>query len=113
MPFIDAKITLPVSSEKKEELKCSFGKMMELIGKSETYLMVNIEDNKDMWLGGEKLSGGAYVSVSLLGSSSAENYEKMTKEICDIFEKSLSIDPKGVYVTYHPVADWGWNGSNF
>ena len=28
-------------------------------------------------------------------------------------EKELGIPQSAVYVTYHPVADWGWNGANF
>ena len=60
MPFIDSKITVPVTSELKEEIKSELGKLITTLGKSETYLMVGIEE-----------------------------------------------------VTYHPVNDWGWNGSNF
>ena len=113
MPFIDSKITLPVDSKTKELLKVEFGKTMSLIGKSETYLMVGINDNYDLWMGGKKLEKGAYVSLSLLGSASSEDYEKVTAQICLILEKTLGIPGSGVYVTYHPIADWGWNGNNF
>ena len=37
----------------------------------------------------------------------------MTGKICAILEDQLGIPGNGVYVTYHPVTDWGWNGSNF
>ena len=40
-------------------------------------------------------------------------YEKLTAEICTLFENELGIDGSSVYVTYHPVSDWGWNGTNF
>ena len=42
-----------------------------------------------------------------------ENYEKMTKEVCELMADQLDIPGNAVYVTYHPVKDWGWNGSNF
>ncbi len=29
------------------------------------------------------------------------------------FGPKLGIPGKAVYVTYHPVNDWDWNGSNF
>ena len=109
----EAKITNKLNPSQKEELKCRFGQTMPLMGKREAFLMVNIEDGKDLWFGGEKLDGGAYLSVSLLGNSTSENYVKMTDAICTILEEVLSIDPKGVYVTYHPVSDWGWNRNNF
>ena len=47
MPFIDSKISVPVSPEKKEVVKSQLGSLMSLLGKSETYLMVGIEDNYD------------------------------------------------------------------
>ena len=113
MPFIDSKITLKLGEETKEQLKCELGKTMALIGKAETYLMVGIDDGYDLWMGGNKLDKGAYVEVSLLGDAGADAYKKMTGAICDIFERLLSIPPSGVYIKYHPVTDWGWNGTNF
>ena len=113
MPFIDSKITLKLEDETKEQLKCELGKTMALIGKSETYLMVGINDGYDLWMGGDKLDKGAYVEVSLLGDAGSDAYKKMTKEICGIFERILNIPPAGVYIKYHPVSDWGWNGTNF
>lgn len=113
MPFIDSKISVKVSDEKKEIIKAKLGATMPVLNKSETYLMVGICDNYDLWMGGKKLNKGAYVSVSLLGNATSELYEKMTAEICDIYEAELGIPGSAVYVTYHPVADWGWNGSNF
>ena len=113
MPFIDAKITMNIEPDVKEKLKTEFGKTMSLIGKSETYLMVGIDDNYDLWMGGKKLYNGAYVSVSLLGNASSEDYKKMTGAICDILKKELDIPGSEIYVTYHPISDWGWNGTNF
>jgi phenylpyruvate tautomerase PptA (4-oxalocrotonate tautomerase family) len=113
MPFIDAKITLPADDATKEKLKAEFGKTMSLLGKSETYLMVGIEDNYDLWMGGKKLDKGAYVALSLLGNASSEDYAKVTAAICNILSSELSIPSDGVYVTYHPIKDWGWNGTNF
>ncbi|MBQ4373871.1 MAG: hypothetical protein II785_07160, partial [Lachnospiraceae bacterium] len=61
MPFIDSKITLPVTPEVKEELKSELGKLITTLNKTETYLMVGIDDAYDLWLGGKKLEKGAYV----------------------------------------------------
>ncbi|MFR5972150.1 MAG: phenylpyruvate tautomerase MIF-related protein, partial [Clostridium sp.] len=75
--------------------------------------MVGFEDNYDLYMGGSKLDKGAYVSVSLFGQASPSAYSEMTKVICDILSEELSIPGNQVYVTYHGVNDWGWNGSNF
>ena len=113
MPFIDSKITIPVKPETKEKLKTELGKAITALHKTETYLMVGIEDNYDLWMGGNKLDKGAYVSVSLFGNAAPADYDKMTGLICSLYEKELGIPGNAVYVTYHPISDWGWNGHNF
>ena len=113
MPFIDSKITVSVDDALKEELKAELGKLITTLNKSETYLMVGIDDNYDLWLGGNKLDKGAYVSVSLFGNAPKDAYDKLTGQICKLFSEKLGIPGNAVYVTYHPVSDWGWNGNNF
>lgn len=113
MPFIDSKITISITPEKKEEIKAQLGQAVALLHKTENYLMVGIESDYDLWLAGKKLDKGAYVSVSLYGKASPDDYDRMTGKICEIYEKELGIPGSSVYVTYHPVSDWGWNGSNF
>ena len=99
MPFIDSKITVSVDAAKKEELKSELGKLITTLHKSETYLMVGIEDNYDLWLGGKKLDKGAYVSVSLYGNASASDYDRLTGQICDLYAKKLGIPGNCIYVT--------------
>lgn len=113
MPFIDSKITVPVSEEQKESIKTQLGKAISIINKPESFLMVGFEDNYDLYMGGRKLEKGAYIAVSLFGNSSKSAYEAMTGKICEIYEKELGIPGNSIYVTYHGVNDWGWNGSNF
>ena len=113
MPFIDSKITVPVTPAQKEEIKAELGKMITTLNKTETYLMVGIEDSYDLWLGGRKLDRGAYVAVSLYGSAAHEAYDRLTGQICRLLSDKLGIPGDAVYVTYHPVSDWGWNGQNF
>lgn len=113
MPFIDCKISKTLTGEEKEKIKSELGKAASLIGKPESYLMVGIADNYDLYFAGRKLENGAYVSVSLFGSAKSSAYEKMTDAVCRILKSELGTDGASVYVTYHPVEDWGWAGRNF
>ena len=113
MPMIDSKLTMKITDQRKEELKTEFGKLIATLNKPESYLMVGIEDGYDLWFGGKKLDKGAYVAVSLLGNAPQELYEKLTGQICDLLSRKFEIPGNAVYVTYHPVTDWGWNGKNF
>lgn len=112
MPFIDSKITVAVPQEKRDVLKTELGKAISDLNKPESYLMIGIEDQYDLYMGGRKLEKGAYVAISLYGSASSSAYNKMTGNICRIFEDVLGIPRSTVYVTYHEVNDWGWNGQN-
>lgn len=113
MPFIDSKITVSVTQEKREILKSELGKAISLLGKPESFLMIGFEDNYDLYMGGQKLEKGAFVAVSLLGNASKSAYENMTAKICELYEKELGIPGSAVYVTYQGFSDWGWDGRNF
>ena len=71
MPFIDARLTVPVSAAQQESLKAAFGKAIPTLHKTESYLMVAIAGDTPLWLGGRKLEKGAYVAVSLYGHAAA------------------------------------------
>lgn len=113
MPFIDSKVSIRLTDQQKDEIKTELGRLIATLNKSETYLMVGIEDGYDLWLGGKKLDKGAYVAVSLYGDAPAECYDRLTGQICEMLSERLGIPGSAVYVTYHPVSDWGWNGKNF
>ena len=113
MPFIDTRVTVEVSDPQKVEIKTELGKLIAILNKSEAYLMVSMEDACDLWLGGRKLEKGAYVAVSLYGDAPKEAYDRLTGEICGLLQEKLGIPGNAVYITYHPVSDWGWNGKNF
>lgn len=113
MPFIDTRVTVKVSDPQKEEIRTELGKLIAILNKSEAYLMVGMEDACDLWLGGRKLEKGAYVAVSLYGDAPKEAYDRLTGEICGLLQEKLGIPGNAVYITYHPVSDWGWNGKNF
>lgn len=113
MPFIDSKITTALTEDKKESIKSQLGQAISIMGKGENFLMVGFEDNYDLYLGGQKLDQGAFVSVRVLGSVKPAACDQMTGKICDILQAELGIPGKNVYVTYQGIADWGWNGSNF
>ena len=44
MPMIEAKVTVELPAEKKDVLRAEFGKAISLMGKPESYLMINLVD---------------------------------------------------------------------
>ncbi len=113
MPFINSKVTVKISDEKRESIKTKLGQAASIIGKPESFLMVGFEDEYCLYFAGEKLEKGAFVSVDLLGSGNSASFEKMTARICEIYAEELGIPGNHIYVEYRTTNDWGWNGRNF
>ena len=113
MPFINVKTNSEKISDVKEELKAELGQAITAIpGKSEAWLMVNIEDNTDMWFKGDS-SPCAMFDVSIFGSASDSAYDDLTARICALSEKYLGVPSSRTYVKYSEYTHWGWNNMNF
>ncbi len=113
MPFINAKFSTPVSPDKEYELKAALGEAITLLGKSERYLMVEIEDNRRLYFGGENDRPIAFFDVSLLHSAPRAAYEKLTERLCGIAENVMGIDGDHVYVKFEETENWGYNSYMF
>ena len=114
MPFINAKISKPITKEQETQIKTMFGEAITTIpGKSENWLMVGLEPEYTTDCRGDNTEPIAFVEVSVFGAEDKVAFEKLTAQICEIFRKVLSIAPDHVYVKYEAVSNWGWNGGNF
>lgn len=110
MPFIKTSTNISIDENKKEILKTKFGQAINIMGKPESYLMIEIEDEKTMYFSGSK-EPLAFVDIKVLGS--AHNTNEMTKEITKILSEELNIPPNRIYIAYKDYTDWGFNGNNF
>lgn len=114
MPYIEAKVSCKLTEEKVISLKEAFGKAIELIpGKNEGWLMVNIEDGKNMFFKGNRDSDTAHISVSIFGKASSKAYDDLTNELCSLVSEIIGISPDRTYITYSEYDKWGWNNMNF
>lgn len=113
MPKIHLITNVTIPSEKAVEIKTLLGKAIETIpGKSERWLMVQIEDNTTLYFQGSD-APCLMASVELLGSASDAIYDKMTAVLTEKMSLALSIDPARIYTQYAEFTHWGWNGRNF
>ena len=114
MPFIDSKVSVKVTKEQETEIKSRLGQAISLIpGKSESWLMVGIEDEYHLYFRGEDSAPMAFIEVRIFGSPNRDAFEKMTSEITKIYGEVLGIAADHMYIKYSATTDWGWNGSNF
>lgn len=114
MPYIEAKLSIKLDENQKNELQKKLADVVSsAFSKPKAYIMTNIEDDKTLYMAQSKLEKGAYIAISLLGSASKPSCQTLTNDICSILSNDLGITGSNVYVTYHPVDLWGWNGSMF
>ena len=90
-----------------------WGKVINIIRKLESNLIINLVYGQDLYFGGNKLEKGAYVEVKVLGSVDGGASDKMTAKVCEILQNELGIPGNAVYVSYWGTGNWGWNGGNF
>ena len=113
MPFINAKFSGKVSDEKEREIKSALGEAITLLGKPERYLMVEIEDNRRLYFGGDNSRPIAFFDVSLLHSAPRASYEKLTARLCEIAKTAMDVDGSNVYVKFEETENWGYDSFMF
>ena len=115
MPCIQIKTNVSVAQEAAQEVKSRLGQIISYLpGKSESWLMITLEDNCRMWFRGDDSKPLAIVEVKVFGNSIDRNAsERMTQDVCTLFQEQLGVDPSDLYIRYVASSDWGWNGSNF
>lgn len=108
MPFIRTSTNIKIDDEKLNNLKTRYGRAINIMGKTEDWLMLEFSDNNNMYFKGEN-NPVAFVDVKVLGS--VNNSNDMTKELTNIINEELGIN--NVYIAYQGYSDWGYNGNNF
>ena len=114
MPYIEAKLSIKLDDSQKDDLQKKLADAVSSsFSKPKSYIMTNIEDSKSIYMGGNSVEKGAYIVISSLGSISKPSCQSATKEICNTLINDYGLNGSNIYITYHPVDLWGWNGSMF
>lgn len=113
MPFINTRTSAEISKEQEILLKEKMGKAISLIGKSESWLMLNFEDKCRLYFKGDNSKNMAIIEVALFGKANNSQYDALTEKLTEEISEVLKIDPSNVYIKYEEVEHWGYNGFNF
>lgn len=113
MPFLNIMTNVKVEESKEKEIKEALGKAIEVIpGKSEAWLMINIEDESKLYFKGTK-DPAVMAELTIYGGASSESLNSFTAKFTDIVSKVLNVASNRIYIRYEATTNWGWNGSNF
>ncbi len=114
MPFINVKTSAKLNEEKIEKIKAEMGKAITLFpGKTEAWLMVNVEPDCKLYFKGDKSENTAFVDVAILGSASKADCENVTQKICDTLSEIAAVPASRTYVKFEFSDLWGYNGYMF
>ena len=114
MPFIHTRVNRPIAKETEAALAKAFGEAITLLpGKTESWLMLQFEENCRLWFKGSNQEPVAFVQVQVFGKNDASACDALTGRISSLLEKHLQIAPDNIYVKYEETNLWGWNGANF
>jgi phenylpyruvate tautomerase PptA (4-oxalocrotonate tautomerase family) len=114
MPFIDSKVSIKTTPEQRTELKERLGEAITLLpGKSESWLMIDLADDQNMYFKGEDATPTAFIGVNIYGDANPGAFNTLTAELTKIYGDVLGIPADHIYVKYSTTHEWGWNGNNF
>ena len=113
--MIKMQTNVECSKEKKDALVKKLSKICaSCTGKPETYVMVLLEDDSTIAMGGESRNA-AFVEVKGIGGLTPEVNKKISAETCALLQAELKIDQDAVYMNFTDIAakNWGWKGGTF
>jgi len=112
MPFVELKTNVKLTDEVKKELSRELGKEIELIRKTESWLMLNFIDNQSMYFKGNDLPC-VIAEVKLYGEVDSRLADRFTSALTDTISNLTNIPANRIYVNYFGTDNWGYSGSNF
>ncbi len=92
--------------------RCS-SETANMLGKPESYVMVEVSDHRPMLFGGTD-APLAFVELKSLGLTTDQTAELSTR-LCALLNNELGIDPARIYIEFAAPerAMFGWNGGTF
>ncbi len=114
MPFIDTRVSCPLTADAEARLKARMGEAIRLLrGKTEDYLMLAFRDNVRLWFQGSNAAPTAMVEVSVFGEVTHADCNALTERLTELLNEELRIPRDRIYVKYTTTREWGWQGEQF
>jgi phenylpyruvate tautomerase PptA (4-oxalocrotonate tautomerase family) len=115
MPFLRLQLSKPLASDQQQALLAELSSTVaELLGKPERYMMVAIEPETPMMLGGSG-DPAALFELRSVGTISGAQAKAISGAVSGLLEAKVGLDPQRVYANYAgvPGAMWGHGASTF
>lgn len=110
MPYIQVSLSEKLDAQKTDTLKTMFGEKIELLpGKSESVLMVRIDDARTMYFRG--LPGQcAMIEVHLYKDSPKEAKSAFASAVLGAFSELTGVPIDQIFMNFTEYTDWASRG---
>ena len=114
MPFMTVRLNKHLERERELELKTRIGNAIGLVpGKSEQSLLLTIEDGCRIYLRGDGEYAAACVELAVFGNESHDGYDRLTRELAQIFLDVAGVKSERFYIRYTDIPVWGVADTTF
>ena len=114
MPYLLIQTNQAINIEKSQSLMQRASKTVaEILGKSENYVMVSLQDSVKMLFAG-KTDPTAFLHLKSLELPEASTAD-YAKTLCSMVEQELNIPPDRIFINFSSPERhmWGWNNKTF
>ena len=112
MPYIKASMTQKLTPEKQSELVNGLGEALNVIpGKDSRGLIVDVEDGKNMFVGGVHQENFVFADVRYYAKQEYHIKKQFTAAVFDVFHKVLGTTPDKAFLTITEYHNWGGFGN--
>jgi len=111
MPFVVVRVNTAMTTEQELGLKAQLGQAIGLVpGKSEEYLLVDVENRCHLFLVGDGQTPLAYLEASVFGNEGHAGYAAFTRAVTQSLHDVLGIAPDHAYLRFSDIGAWGVSG---
>jgi len=111
MPYIRLSVTQKLTQESQEKVAIGLGEAISVIpGKDGRGLIVDIEDDKTMYLGGEKQQNLVFIDVRYYSNFSYQVKKDFTTAAFKAIKEVLGTNDDRMFLTITEYNNWGGFG---
>lgn len=114
MPLAMVKVSKELDSNVRKKLhKACNDHLVRVLHKPEKYIMVIIEDKKDIFFAGTT-EPAAYLEVKSIGIFTPEQTTELSRCFCSLLQEE-GISPERIYIEFNDAQRfmWGYNSTTF
>ncbi|MBR3663445.1 MAG: hypothetical protein IKN64_02180 [Desulfovibrio sp.] len=114
MPFCLCRTSCAVDVEQEKKLQSLLGEAVAMaLGFSPNSLLLGVEDNVRLSLGGKRGEKLAYLELHIFAHETHEDHALLTSAITNILHTLLAIPKDNIFVNYTDIPCFGAGGRTF